>query len=220
VEVEEIESAKVVLRTEKGTVDDLDTYFFVGTGEQDGLLKVTDFEAPASVIEGVVMPVPPDSQPGDEGTFTFDATGELLGALASQLEYFSVQARVDEKLAGGGFRRGLQVFTTATGNLELDKHPQLVIDTGFVAQPLLWTVTSLPTNGTLATLSGDPVPVGQTFTTQPTLLYTPSFGFSGPDTMSYQVAEGTVSDVGHLTILVDVLDECAYNGRPPGCYAH
>ena len=51
-----IVSAAVVLHTFKGTVDKLETFFFHGTANQDGVLSNSDFEAPATLIPGVVMP--------------------------------------------------------------------------------------------------------------------------------------------------------------------
>lgn len=214
----EIEQATVRLVTQKGTVDDLDTFFLAGAADQDGVLAVADFQAPASPLPGVVMPVPPGAQTGDQGTFAFDVTGQLVGALRQGFGFFSVQGRVDEGLAGGGFRRGLQVRSTATGNLALGTEPQLdVVVTPAPDVRLTWQVTALPLHGTLTDLSGAAVLVGQTFTTAPTLLYTPAADFSGNDSLTYRVTEGLVFDTAILTILVQSSDGCAEVGRPPGC---
>ena len=66
---------------------------------------------------------------------------------------------------------------------------------------LTWSILSLPSSGTLKTLSGSLVTVGQTFTVQPTLVYTPPLGFTGSTSFEYQVVQGTVTD----TALVDIL---------------
>lgn len=212
----ELELASVVLTTNKGSIDSLDTFFFVGDGDQDGVLAVSDFEAPATQIPGVVMPVPAVA-PGIEGTFSFDVTTAVREALADQQSFFSIQGRVDEGLAGGGSARGLQVYSSASGNLSLDREPQLLITVPDPAQPLIWKITALPTNGALTDINGSPVLLNQTFTSQPTLVYTPTFGFTGADTFQYEVVEGLLSDTAIVSIVVQFLDGCAEVGRPPGC---
>ena len=90
--VGELESADVLLHTEKGTVDSLDTFFFVGTDDQDGVLTVDDFEAPVEALPGVVMPVPAEPT-GTKGTFSFDVLGPLTQALSADFSAFSIQGR-------------------------------------------------------------------------------------------------------------------------------
>ncbi|HSR67473.1 MAG TPA: hypothetical protein VLU25_05985 [Acidobacteriota bacterium] len=215
----EIESATVILTTEKGTVDSLDTFFFVGTAEQDGLLRVSDFEAPANPLSGVVMPVPAGIPAGQEGTFAFDVTASLQGAVAAGLDFFSVQGRVNESLAGGGPARGLQIHSSASGNLAQGKEPQLQVVTPDAGElGLIYTITSLPTRGTLTDpATGQAVQVGDTFNTVTTLLYTPELNFSGNDQFEYTVQEGTVIDSALVAIVVLIDDGCAEVGRPPGC---
>lgn len=213
-----IESATVTLSTQKGTVDDLDTFFFAGDADQDGLLRESDFQAPASAIPGVVMPVP-FGPAGTEGSFAFDVTAAVKAAVARGDDFFSVQGRVNEDLAGGGFRRGLQVRSTADGNLAAGTEPKLEVITA--APPLSnlsITVLSLPQFGTL-TLAGTPVTAGQTFvnTNLVSLLYTPPLGFSGSTSFSYRVTEGIVSAIGDIGIFIDPNDGCVEVGRPPGC---
>lgn len=213
---EGIETAEITLSTVRGTVDSLDTFFFAGTAEQDGLLMVTDYQAPASQISGVVMPVPAGSSPGDEGTFVFNVTNQLKAARAAGRNFFSVQGRVNETLAGGGFKRGLQVRSTATGNLSLGKEPKLEVVTTPAGNELEFKITALPTGGTLR-FEGSLVVVNQTFAFPPTLLYTPDAGFTGTDSFAFRVTQGALSDLGTVSILVSGVSSCTFNGRPVGC---
>jgi hypothetical protein len=214
---EGIESATVTLSTVRGTVDSLDTFFFAGTAEQDGLLAVSDYQAPASQISGVVMPVPVGSSPGDEGTFVFNVTGLVKAARTAGLNFFSVQGRVDEALAGGGFKRGLQIRSTATSNLTAGKEPKLEVVTTPSGQTLTFKITSLPANGTLR-FGGSLVVINQTFSFPPTLLYTPNFGFTGNDSFNFLVTQGALSDSGSISIQVNFAPNiCEINGRPVGC---
>jgi hypothetical protein len=119
-----VAEAEVLLHTSHGSVDRLDTYFFAVQTDGNGTLEDSDFESPAAQIPGVVMPAAGD--PGDQGTFSFDVTDYLNDAIASGYDFFSVQGRVDENLAGGGFKRGLQIRTTCNCN-EFAKHPKLII---------------------------------------------------------------------------------------------
>lgn len=204
---DEIESATVTLTTLKGDVDDLETFFFVGTGEQDGVLTVSDFQAPANELSGVVMPVP-DVPTGTEGTFSFDVTNQLKAAIDQGLSFFSIQGRVDEGLAGGGFRRGLQIRSTATGNLEPDNEPQLeVVTTGTT-----YKILSLPSNGTLFDGFGNPIAANQQIGNTK-VTYHPNDGFSGTDIFTYQIG----SDTATVTIKVLLTDGCVEVGRPSGC---
>jgi hypothetical protein len=213
---EGIESAEVTLNTLKGTVDSLDTFFFAGTAEQDGVLAVSDFQAPADQSQGVVMPVPAGSQTGDEGTFVFNVTKQLKAARGQGRNFFSVQGRVNETLAGSGFKRGLQVRSTATSNLSSGKAPKLEAVTTPVGSDLVFKVTTLPVHGTL-TFAGTAVLVNQSFAFPPTLLYTPNVGFTGNDSFVYQVAQGAVTDLATVSIGILFTSDCEANGRPIGC---
>lgn len=208
-----VPNATVLLTTQKGTVDDLNTVFFAGTADQDGILAVSDFQAPASVLPGVIMPVPAGPT-GTEGTFSIGVTDALNAALAAGLDYFSIQARVDESLAGFGFRRGLQIRSTASGNLVSGKEPKLVIDGGVPAPVLTWTITSVPATGTLRDAFGATVTVGTSFTSRPTLVYTSPV--EGSFEVKYRVDEGLTT--AFATVFISVVgDGCALVGREPGC---
>ena len=123
---------------------------------------------------------------------------------------------MNEGLAGGGFKRGLQVRSTAAGNLTASKEPKLQVVTTAVTQNLTFTITSLPSFGTLR-FGGNLVTTGQTFTSPPTLLYTPNFNFSGNDSFIFQVTQGALSDSGTVSILINSGDNCTFNGRPVNC---
>ncbi len=206
-------TAFVTFFTQKGSIDSLDTSFFVGTDDQDGLLTDSDFAAPAMGLPGVLMPVP-DGAPTGIGSFTFDVTSSLNAAVAQGFSFFSIQGRVDERLAGGGPQRGLQVRSTATSNL--GSTPTLSVTQG-TALPLLWTLTSLPADGTLVGLDGSPVELGPIFSgTTPSVIYRPGPGFEGIDGFSYSVTEGLVTDPAAVTIVVDP-ETCVEAGRPEDC---
>ena len=216
---EGIENAEVTLNTLKGTVDSLDTFFFAGTAEQDGVLAIADFQAPATAISGAVMPVPAVAT-GTEGTFVFNVTNQLRAARAAGRNFFSIKGRVDEGLAGGGFQRGLQIRSTADSNLSAGKEPKLQVVTTAVGSDLTFKITSLPVNGILR-FGGVPVVVNQTFSSSPTLLYTPTLNFTGTDSFGFQVTQGAFADLATVSIVINfVAGNCEFNGRPVGCAAN
>lgn len=214
-----IEHADVNLFTHHGTVDSLDTFFHAGTQNQDGLLKASDFQ---TAVGPVLATMPVVGSPGSDGTFSFDVTAALRAAVAGGFSFFTVQGRVNEALVGGGFQRGLEVRSSATGNQTSGQVPQLnVVTTGTPTGPSLeWKITSLPSAsaGTLRVFAtGAPVSVGQTFTTTPVLLFVPTVGFTGGASFNYQVTEGLVVDFALVNIVVTFIDTCTPVGRPLGC---
>jgi|LGOV01.1.fsa_nt_gb hypothetical protein len=120
-----ISSASVRLTTIQGTVDTLDTIFYHGTGAQDGLLSNNDFQAPAELIGGVVMPVTGSN--GDQSEFVFDVTQLLQADLLNGYNFFSIQGRVDETYNVAIYVRGLQVGTTADNSILWGFQPKLEI---------------------------------------------------------------------------------------------
>ena len=207
--------ATVNLTTEKGTVDSLNTSFFVGTADEDGLLTVGDFQNPAVPVSGAVMPVPAVPT-GTEGTFSFVVTSQLHEAIKDGFSHLTIQGRVDESLSGGGFERGLQIHSTADGNLPASKEPQLIVESGeSFFTPITFTLRSLPTSGTLSRfVSGalSPVSVGSTFEPGVSLLYSPSFNFIGNDSFGIDVQQGSVIDSALVSIsVVGVLGTCQTN---------
>ncbi len=212
----ELESAHVIIDTHRGTVDSLDTEFFVGTGEQDGILSESDYEAPAVVLPNVVMPVPPGMSVGDDGTFAFDVTSQLRTVLTGDtITVFSIQGRVDENLAGQGFQRGLEVRTTADSNLG-GFEPKLSITTpGVTAPSVFFTVTSLPLYGELKDFQGNLITQVPTSLTNPMVTYTPNQGITGPDSFEFEASDGF--NIGSGVISIVVVDFCSEVGREPGC---
>ena len=206
----DIEKAEVILSTHKGTIDSLDTFFFVGTAEQDGLLTNSDFEAPAEQIPTIVMPVPAVPN-GTDGTFTFDVTSLLQDRLLADtpLDVFSIQGRVDETLTGS-FQRGLEVRSTAA---PIGLEPQLEVTTPDPA-PLGISIISLPQNGTLLDSTGAQITSVPTALLNPfNVTYIPNSGFTGPDTFEYEVNN---IDTGLVDLIVGNAS-CIFVGRDPNC---
>jgi hypothetical protein len=196
-----IASAEVLLHTDKGSVDSLDTTFHAGTADQDGVLADADFQAPAAPIPGAVMPVP-DGPPGTAGTFAFDVTAPLRQAVARDRSHFSIQGRVDESLTGGGFQRGLQVHTTATGpaNPPAD-HPQLRIALAGGAPEFVFAIDTLPLFGTLLDSNSSPVLAPRTLPS-PTLTYVPFAEFNGLDQFRFTATDGVTTDVALVKLVI------------------
>lgn len=200
------ESATVTLNTHRGTNDALDTFFFAGAGG-NGTLEDADFEASVEPV-GATMPVPPTSEMpiGTDGTFSFDVLGEFNAALAAGADFFTVQGRVDEATAGSF--RGLEVRSTADGNVSSFLHPQLELTTPGVSAGVTFTITSLPLNGVLRDS------LNQVITSVPTILpssrvsYTPNALFVGDDSFGYQAELGLQVDVGNVLVKV-IAGSCA-----------
>ena len=202
-------SAQVVLPTNRGTIDSLDTFFYWVSASADGNLTNSDFESPAQQIAGVVMPVPPEMQIGADGTFSFNVLSQLQAS--SSFSFFAIQGRVDEINATSG--RSLQVRTTASGNQTSNNVPTLALTTATVT-PLTYTVTSLPTGGVLRDSAN------QVITTVPydlpsrQVTYTPNTGFLGIDTFNFSVSNGITSASALAKITVSTAN-CATN--PAAC---
>jgi len=216
-----LESAQVLLTTNRGTNDSLDTTFWASAkgdaADGDGLLGDGDFETALTPVPGAVMPV--SGNVGEDGTFSFDVKSQLVAALEAGRPFFVVQGRVDESLVGPA--RGLQVRSTASGNLSSNLEPQLALATpGVSPPPLSYTIQSLPLNGVLRTISGGSIIGSAPFLLGgPLVLYTPDTGFNGSDTFTFQV-EDLFSHSATATVFVTVHaadDPCTRDGREPGC---
>lgn len=210
-------AAQVVLTTNKGTVDALDTSFFAGTANQDGALSDNDFEAPATQLGGVSMPVP-DVPNNTQGSYSFDVTSALRAALRNTaIDVFSVQGRVEEELAGHGFKRGLQVYTTASGNLGDELEPRLELSTDATASTLTFTVLDLPAKGTLKTSGGATIATVPFTLADNVLVFTPGTGSSGADEFHFQVDDHFTTASARVGITIGRLG-CVggvdSNGRP------
>jgi hypothetical protein len=194
-----VASAEVLLHTVKGTVDALDTFFLAGTGEQDGLLADADFQAPATAIPGAVMPVP-DGPAGSEGTFAFDVTAPLQRALALDRSHFSIQGRVNEALTG--FQRGLQVRTTATGNLTDQLEPRLRISLAEGAPEFVFTIVTLPAHGTLLDSTSTPITTVPAILPSRTLTFVPTPAFNGLDEFIFSASDGVTVDQALVELVI------------------
>jgi hypothetical protein len=113
-----VSSAVVRLNTLRGTVDAFDTQFYAITTDANGNLDDADFERPAALINGALMPVPA-VPPGTSGLFEFDVTAWVQNAIDNGFGFFSVQGRIaNESLPfPGNDPRGLEVRSTADNNI-------------------------------------------------------------------------------------------------------
>lgn len=195
-----LQSAQVVLPTNRGATDSLDTFFYWVAASGDGNLTNSDFQAPAEVIPDAVMTVPSAMPIGSDGTFSFNVLGQVREAANNGFSFFAIQGRVNESLTGPA--RGLQVRTTASGNVSGNDVPMLSLATPGVTAPLTYRITSLPSSGVLRDSAN------QLITTVPYDLptaqvsYTPNTGFLGLDTFSFSVSNGstTSSAFGNIRV--------------------
>ena len=207
-----LQSADVILPTNRGTVDSLDTFFYAAGVSADGILTNSDFEAPAEQIPGVVMPVPPSMPIGSDGTFSFSVLGQLRAAAQGGFSFFAIQGRVNESLTGPA--RGLQVRTTADGNISTGNIPKLSLTTPGVTAPLTYRITSLPTSGVLRDSANILITTVPYDLPSAQVSYTPNTGFLGTDTFSFSVSNGvtTSSALGTISVFIP---NCQTN--PAGC---
>jgi hypothetical protein len=205
-----LESANVILSTHRGTIDSLDTFFWWVGEEGDGLLTDSDFEAAAEPIAGVVMPVPSTTEMpiGSDGSFSFSVFGQIQAAIAQGLDYFTIQGRVDESLTGPA--RGLEVRTTALGNLSSFLEPQLALTTPGVTPPITYTITSLPAHGTLKDGFGAAITAVPYTLPDARVSYLSSAGFTGTDSFAFEVSDGFIVDFAIVDLTV-VLGSCEQN---------
>jgi hypothetical protein len=145
------------------------------------------------------MPVLSTQAVGEDGSFSFSVLGALQAALADGQDYLVVQGRVVETFTLPA--RGLQVYSTADGNLTSFKAPALTFSTP-PPTPLVVTITSLPQFGTLLTTSGQPINSVPFILGGSKLQYVPGPGFTGTDSFSYEVSNGVESGAGVVTIVV------------------
>ncbi len=207
-----LQSADVILPTNRGTVDSLDTFFYAAGVSGDGNLTSSDFEAPAEQIPGAVMPVPPSMQIGADGNFSFSVLGQIRAAAQAGFSFFAVQGRVNESLAGPA--RGLQVRTTASGNIGSGDIPKLSLTTPGVTAPLTYRITALPLNGILKDSANALITTVPYDLPSAQVSYTPNTGFLGTDTFSFSVSNGvtTSNALGSISVFIPT---CQTN--PAGC---
>jgi hypothetical protein len=198
-------SADVLLPTNRGTIDSLDTSFYWVTTSGDGALTNSDFESPAQSIAGAVMPVPPGMPIGSDGTFSFSVLSQLRSS--STFSFFAIQGRVDESLASSA--RGLQVRTTASGNQTANAIPTLALATSTVTQ-LSYRITALPTGGILRDSANQLITTVPYDLASPQVTYTPNTGFLGLDSFAFAVSNGVTSSSALAKITVFFKD-CSHD---------
>ena len=148
------------------------------------------------------MLVPPSMPIGSDGTFSFSVLDQVRASAQNGFTFFAIQGRVDESLNGPA--RGLEVRTTASGNVSTNDVPMLSLATPGVTAPLMYTITALPPGGVLRDSTN------QLITTVPYSLpdaqvtYTPNTGFLGIDTFAFSVSNGvtTNSAFGRISVFV------------------
>jgi hypothetical protein len=202
-------SAVAILSTNRGTTDSLDTHFYLGGTDNDGLLTNADFAMAGERIHDAVMPVPSlAAMPvGTDGTFSFNVLDEMHSAVKLGFDYFTIQGRVDETLSSG---RGLQVRTTATSNETGFVSPQLGLATPGVIAPLTYTIDTLPAVGTLRDSNGNTITSVPYTLPSSRVVFEPPAGFVGQTTFDFNVTDGFNIDFASATIKV-VLSTCANN---------
>ncbi|HJW94052.1 MAG TPA: Ig-like domain-containing protein [Thermoanaerobaculia bacterium] len=200
--VDSLATATVILHTNRGTIDSLDTFIYFVGDEGDGALSDGDYDRPAEPLR-FVLKVPPTMPVGADGTFAIDVLEPLKAAIHAGFTHFTLQGRVNETTAGPA--RGLQVYTSAAGNGP--KSPELAVSTA-VAASRTYRILSLPANGTLkdsagTLISSTPYTLANSF-----VLYRSNSGFVGQDGFSYNITEGATTDAGAVTLSVHAGD-CA-----------
>jgi hypothetical protein len=197
-----LQSAQVVLPTNRGSIDSLDTFFYWVAASGDGNLTNSDFESPAEVIPDAVMTVPPSMPIGSDGTFSFSVLAQLRASAQNGHAFFAIQGRVNESLTGPA--RGLQVRTTADGNVSGNEVPMLSLATPGITAPLMYKITSLPSGGVLRDSANALITTVPYDLPAAQVRYTPNSGFLGLDTFSFTVSNGitTSSAFGNIHVLL------------------
>jgi hypothetical protein len=187
-----LQSAQVVLPTHRGTIDSLDTFFYWVAASGDGNLTNSDFESPGEQISDAVMSVPPSMPINADGTFSFNVLPQIRAAAKNGYSFFAIQGRVDESLTGSA--RGLEVRTTASGNISTNDVPMLSLATPGIAAPLIYRITVLPLNGTLNDEFNNAITAVPYTLPSAQVTYAPNTGFTGLDQFTFDVSNGvTVS---------------------------
>ncbi|HSP16685.1 MAG TPA: Ig-like domain-containing protein [Thermoanaerobaculia bacterium] len=208
-----LQSAQVILPTHRGSVDSLDTFFYWAGASGDGNLTNSDFEAPAEQISGAVMSVPETMPVNAEGTFSFGVLDQLRAAAQSGFTFFAIQGRVNEKLTESA--RGLEVRTTASGNVSENNVPMLSLATPGITVPLLYRITSLPQSGVLRDSSSILITRVPYDLPSPQVSYAPAPGFLGLDSFSFDASNGVAMTSALAKISVFIAD-CKTDRR--GCF--
>ena len=208
-----LQSAQVILPTHRGSIDSLDTFFYWVAASGDGNLTNSDFDRPAEKIHDAIMTVPESMQPGTDGTFSFGVLDPLRAAVQNNYKFFTVQGRVNESLTASA--RGLEVRTTASGNLEGNNVPMLALATPGLTAPVLYTITSLPVHGALRDSFNALITTVPYNLPNSQVNYTPETGFLGGDSFGFDATLGDIRGSALAKISVVRVD-CRFNRR--GCF--
>ncbi|HJQ35510.1 MAG TPA: Ig-like domain-containing protein [Thermoanaerobaculia bacterium] len=183
-----IARAEVVLHTHRASKNGVETRFFAA-GEGDGELAEKDFESEAEPIRGAVMPMPPLEQMpvGGEGTFSFDASGELKAAHREGLRVLALQGRVNEKSNGAGLEA---------------REPTLIVTPAERPGPLTYTVESLPETGALFDAAGKQIREVPYRLPNGTLTYQPPKGYVGTAGFRFSATDGVITQLANAVIVV------------------
>jgi len=211
-----LQSATITLPTHRGTTDAADTFFWWVTSDGDGALADSDYEAPAEPLPDATMPVPSGMSVGADGSFTFNVLDQVKTAMGLGRNYFVVQGRVDESQSGP--IRGLEVRTTADNNVSGFTVPGLALATPGISPPLVYTITSLPSNGVLRDSANTLITSVPYQLPDAAVRYTPGSGFTGTVTFGFEATNNTIIDAATVTILVrlarcDIDVTACNNGR-------
>ncbi len=196
--------ASVLLHTNRGTLDSAGTTFYFALDPNDGQLTDDDYQRLNEPKALAVMQVPAGQPVGADGVFSFDVTGPLREALNLGATHLTLQGRVDETQAAPA--RGLQVYTTASGNLTAHLEPQLGISTGGIFART-YRIVSLPSIGTLRDSNNTLITTVPYVLPSSVLLYNPG-GAAGQTSFTYEVTDGPAHDTGVVSITI-VGGDCA-----------
>ena len=196
----ELQTATVLLRTNRGADDTLATTFFAVGSNGDGQLTASDYESGAEAVPGAVMSVPLNQPVGADGQYSFDILAELRAALQAGFTHFAIQGRASVR-EPEGTPSGLHVYTTDPQYAPPER-PSLGLQTQGSDPVRVTRVTSLPAQGTLTDSSGVVITSVPHVLPSPIVTYRAPTGFAGVVTFTYSVTEGTTTDNGTATVTV------------------
>ena len=107
---------------------------------------------------------------------------------------------MNESLTGPA--RGLQVRTTASGNVSGNQVPMLSLATPGVIAPLMYRITSLPSGGVLRDSANVLITTVPYDLPASQVSYTPNSGFLGIDTFVFTVSNGIITSTASGNIRV------------------
>lgn len=191
-----ITGARVQMRTHRRSEDGITTMFHALANEGDGKLTPDDYESEGERMKGAVMAMPSlDEMPvGEDGTFTFDAIGELHDALSRKVHVLALQGRGPSDNQKEEIH-GLDVYTG-------ERAPELIVETSIDPKPLVYTILSLPEAGTLKDSLGNEIRDVPYTLPDAVLTYVPVLKATGNYVVHFQATDGFVTDIALIDIMV------------------